>query len=64
MMELVDMQDLKFCLSRGPGSSPGAGKINFIYLYIFYFNTFFYNITYNKILNFFIYTGITLNLNF
>lgn len=25
MMELVDMQDLKFCLSRGPGSSPGAG---------------------------------------
>ena len=26
MMELVDMQDLKFCLSRGPGSSPGAGK--------------------------------------
>ena len=25
MMELVDMQDLKFCLSRGPGSSPGTG---------------------------------------
>lgn len=25
MMELVDMQDLKFCLLRGPGSSPGAG---------------------------------------
>ncbi len=26
MMELVDMQDLKFCLSRGPGSNPGMGN--------------------------------------
>ncbi len=33
-MELVDMQDLKFCLSRGPGSSPGTGK----FLFLFYFS--------------------------
>ncbi len=42
-MELVDMQDLKFCLSRGPGSSPGTGNcfIFFIFVYIFfYFFTF------------------------
>lgn len=31
-MELVDMQDLKFCLSRGPGSSPGTGIFIFTYL--------------------------------
>ena len=29
-MELVDMQDLKFCLSRGPGSSPGTGICLFL----------------------------------
>ena len=27
MMELVDMQGLKPCPSRGPGSSPGVGII-------------------------------------
>ena len=35
MMELVDMQDLKFCLSRGPGSSPGAGiLLSSLYIFI------------------------------
>ena len=25
VMKLVDMQDLKFCPEKGPGSSPGVG---------------------------------------
>ena len=37
MMELVDMQDLKFCLSRGPGSSPGAGICYFYLIFILFF---------------------------
>ncbi len=38
-MELVDMQDLKFCLSRGPGSTPGAGNCFFSIFSIFSIST-------------------------
>ena len=39
-MELVDMQGLKPCPKRGPGSSPGVGTypkfVSIIYIYIMF----------------------------
>ena len=44
MMELVDMQGLKPCPKRGPGSSPGVGTypkfVSIIYIYYVRFKYF------------------------